>query len=85
MSKAKQTNEIGVDDMTPQQRANRKQNEIRKGMPRLPSAYLSDEENELVCLLGDIAGTKRAAIFEGLALLKKQYIRQGKLKAEDKK
>lgn len=71
--------------MTSQQRANRKQNEKRKEMHRLPSAYLDDAENALVTRLGKVAGNKRAAIFAGLRLLEEQYINEGKLKPAKKK
>lgn len=63
---------IGADGKTSQQRANEKQNEKRKLMHRLPSAYLNDAEDALLVKLGQIAGTKRAAIFLGLELYEKE-------------
>lgn len=72
-------NAVGADGLTPQQRANQKQNEKRKNMARLPSAYLDESEAKLVETLGKIAGNKRAAIFQGLALLEAKYRKEGKL------
>lgn len=79
MSKSTATPTTTEDNLTAQQRANKAQNERRKTMARLPSAYLSDEENELVTRLGKVMGTKRSAIFAGLALLEKKLMREGKV------
>lgn len=73
---------IQEENLTPQQRANRRQNELRKGSPRLPSVYLSPEEAKLVNTLGKLAGNKRTAIFAGFDLLVKEYQKQGKLDAK---
>ncbi|MGU5889751.1 hypothetical protein [Aeromonas hydrophila] len=43
----------------------------RAGMARLPGGYLTQEEAELLDELAAIYGSKKAAIFKGLELLKK--------------
>lgn len=65
------------DVLTPQQRANKRQNELRKQMDRLPSAYLNKQESKLVETVGQAMGTKRAAIFAGFDLLLKEYQASG--------
>ncbi|OCG58791.1 hypothetical protein [Gilliamella sp. Nev3-1] len=54
-----------------QKRANKRQDEQRRGLPRLPASYITDEENELLLEMSKIYGSKKEAIFEGLSLLKK--------------
>ncbi len=43
----------------------------RAGMARLPGGYLTKEEADLLDELAAIHGSKKAAIFKGLKLLKK--------------
>jgi hypothetical protein len=43
----------------------------RAGMARLPGGYLTQEEADLLDELAAIHGSKKAAIFKGLELLKK--------------
>lgn len=43
----------------------------RSSKPRLPSVYLTDAENKLLCELADKYGSKKAAIIKGLEQLKK--------------
>ena len=43
----------------------------RAGMARLPGGYLTQEEADLLDELAAIHGSKKAAIFRGLELLKK--------------
>lgn len=57
-------------DLTPQQLANKRQNQNRQGKPRLPGVVLTPEQNALLTEMGERYGSKTAAIFEGLALLK---------------
>ncbi|MWP49103.1 MULTISPECIES: hypothetical protein [unclassified Gilliamella] len=42
------------------------------GRPRLPGAYLTEEESLLLKELAVIYGAQKSAIFEGLALLKEK-------------
>lgn len=51
-------------------RAMNKQKQKRIGQPRLPGLCISDTENQLLNEMGDKYGSKKAAIFKGLALLK---------------
>lgn len=44
----------------------------RQGKPRIPCAYLTDEENQLLCDLAKIHGGKKAAIIAGLKMLHEQ-------------
>ena len=44
----------------------------RQGKPRIPCAYLTDEENQLLCDLAKIHGGKKTAIMAGLKMLRKQ-------------
>lgn len=53
-----------------QKRAMKKQAEKRIGTPRLPGCYISYQENELLTEMGEKYGSKKAAIFKGLFLLK---------------
>lgn len=53
-----------------QKRAIEKQQQKRAGRPRLPGLYLTDDEHELLTEMGKKYGSKRAAIFMGLSLLK---------------
>ena len=53
-----------------QKRAIEKQSKKRVGKPRLPGIYLTDNENDLLTEMGEKYGSKRAAIFAGLAMLK---------------
>ena len=55
-----------------QSKADTKYEEKRKGKPRLPGGYLSQEEDKLLIEMGDIYGGKQKAIFKGLELLKEQ-------------
>lgn len=57
---------------TPQQRASSKQNEKRKGLRRLPSSYLTEHEHALLSALGDLYGSKRNAIMQGLELYEQE-------------
>lgn len=43
----------------------------RSNRPRLPSVYLTDAENQLLCELADKYGSKKAAIIRALEQLKK--------------
>ena len=43
----------------------------RSNRPRLPSVYLTDAENQLLCELADKYGSKKASIIRGLEQLKK--------------
>lgn len=51
-------------------RAMRKQKQKRIGQPRLPGSCISDTENQLLNEMGKKYGSKKAAIFMGLKLLK---------------
>ena len=51
-------------------RAMNKQKQKRIGQPRLPGLCISDTENQLLNEMGDKYGSKKSAIFKGLALLK---------------
>ncbi|MCX8678634.1 hypothetical protein J3U22_03355 [Gilliamella sp. B2865] len=42
------------------------------GRPRLPGTYLTEDESALLKELAIIYGTQKAAIFEGLKLLKEK-------------
>lgn len=44
--------------------------EKRKGRPRLPGGYLTDEQDNLLTEMAKIYGSKQKAIFKGLELLK---------------
>lgn len=44
----------------------------RQGKPRIPCAYLTDEEDQLLCDLARIHGGKKAAIMAGLKMLYEQ-------------
>ena len=44
----------------------------RQGKPRIPCAYLTDEEDQLLCELAKIHGGKKAAIMAGLKMLYEQ-------------
>lgn len=57
-------------DLTPQQLANKRQNEKRQGKPRLPGVILTPDQEVLLSEMGELCGSKTAAIFEGLKLLK---------------
>ncbi len=59
-------------ELTPQQRANRRQNEQRRHLPRIPTLVVTNEENELLNELAAIYGSKKAAILAGLRLLKEK-------------
>jgi hypothetical protein len=61
-----------------QKRANKKQDEQRRGLPRLPASYITDAENELLLEMSKIYGSKKAAIFNGLSLLKKSHTKKQK-------
>lgn len=56
--------------LTPQQQANKRQNEKRATMPRLSPFYLSVEESALLDVLAKEYGSKKAAIIAGLHALK---------------
>lgn len=45
----------------------------RKSLPRLPSAYLDDEQNALLNRVSVHYKTKKDAIIEGLKLLEKKH------------
>lgn len=51
-------------------RAMQKQKQKRVGQPRLPGSCISDTENQLLNEMGEKYGSKKAAIFMGLELLK---------------
>lgn len=53
-----------------QKRANEKQKQKRAGRPRLPGLYLTDNEHKLLTEMSERYGSKKAAIFAGLNLLK---------------
>ena len=53
-----------------QKRAMQKQKQKRVGLPRLPSSYISDTENQLLIEMGKKHGSKKTAIFKELELLK---------------
>ncbi|NUF49539.1 hypothetical protein [Gilliamella sp. ESL0250] len=53
-----------------QKRAEEKRKQKRLGRPRLPGIYLTDSEHALLTEMGEKYGSKKAAIFEGLHLLK---------------
>lgn len=57
-------------DLTPQQRANKRQNEARRDLPRIPSIIISESEKQLLDELAAVYGTKKAAIIAGLKALK---------------
>ena len=42
----------------------------RAGMARLPGGYLNEEEADLLDAMAEVCGSKKAAIFRGLELLK---------------
>ena len=54
-----------------QQAADGRYEAKRAGMARLPGGYLTKEEADLLDELAAIHGSKKAAIFKGLELLKK--------------
>lgn len=54
-----------------QQAADGRYEAKRSGMARLPGGYLTQEEADLLDELAAIHGSKKAAIFKGLELLKK--------------
>lgn len=53
-----------------QKKADKKYDEKRKGKPRLPGGYLTEEEDKLLREMANIHGDKKTAIFKGLKLLK---------------
>lgn len=58
---------------TPQQAANRRQNEARSKQPKLPVIYLTDAESELRDKLVKIYGSQAAAVKAGLIELAKKH------------
>lgn len=54
-----------------QKAADQRYEKKRSGMARLPGGYLTKEEAELLDEMATIYGSKKAAIFKGLELLKK--------------
>lgn len=46
----------------------------RKGLKRLPGGYLTEDEDKLLCEMGERYGNKKLAIFKGLELLKKSGV-----------
>lgn len=44
----------------------------RKGKARIPCLYIEPEENQLLCDLAKVHGSKKAAIMAGLHLLDEQ-------------
>ncbi|WP_438863752.1 hypothetical protein [Neptunicella sp.] len=58
-----------ADKLTPQQLANKRQNEKRKGQPRLGGMPLTQDEYDLLDKLAAEYGGKKAAIVAGLKLL----------------
>lgn len=58
-------------NLTPQQRANKRQNEARRDLPRIPSIVISESEKQLLDELTAVYGTKKAAIIAGLKALKR--------------
>lgn len=46
---------------------------MRKSLPRLPSAYLDDEQDALLTCVSAHYPTKKDAIIEGLKLLEKKH------------
>lgn len=59
-------------ELTPQQRANKRQDEKRRNLPRIPTLVVTNAENDLLNELAAIYGGKKAAIFAGLRLLKEK-------------
>jgi hypothetical protein len=59
-----------LDELTPQQKANKKQNAVRINAPRY-QLRMNKEEDALLDKLGVEHGSKKAAIIAGLALLEK--------------
>jgi hypothetical protein len=59
-------------ELTPQQRANRRQNEQRRNLPKIPTLIISEDEAALLSELAAIHGSKKAAILAGLRLLKEK-------------
>lgn len=57
-------------NLTPQQRANKRQNEARRDLPRIPAIIISESEKQLLDELTAVYGTKKAAIIAGLKALK---------------
>lgn len=51
-------------------RAMNRQKQKRVGQPRLPGSCISDTENQLLNEMAEKHGSKKAAIFKGLKLLK---------------
>lgn len=58
-------------ELTPQQRANRRQNEQRRHLPKIPTLVISEEEAALLNELAIVYGSKKAAIMAGLHALKR--------------
>lgn len=66
------------------ERAKKKYEEKRKGQSRIPTIYISEEENELLNNLAEIYGTKKAAILKGLELLAQKAKNNALCRAHDK-
>jgi hypothetical protein len=60
-------------ELTAQQRAEKNYGEKRKSKPRLPSVYLSNEENSLLNRVAKHFSTKKDAIIEGLKLIDEKH------------
>lgn len=71
---------MGNDELTPQQRASKKQSEARRNSPRIPSLCITKDESALLDALAGVYGSKKSALIEGLKLLKAQ---QGHKTAKD--
>jgi hypothetical protein len=68
-----------IDKALSRKEANAKYNSKRSLRPRLPGAYLTDEQNERLIRLASVIGTKQDAINEGLRLLEEKLIQGGRL------
>lgn len=68
-----------IDKAASRKEANAKYNNKRSLRPRLPGAYLTDEQNERLIRLASVIGTKQDAINEGLRLLEEKLIQEGRL------
>lgn len=65
-------------ELTPQQRANKRQNEARRNLPRIHSVIISESEKQLLDEMTAVYGSKKAAIIAGLKLLKESsYVAPG--------
>lgn len=61
-----------MDNLTPQQLANKRQDAKRADMPRVNGFRASDDEIKMLDALAEKYGSRKAAIIKGLELLSKQ-------------